>query len=815
MSPVTDEPNLTDWLAGRSPAQLAEVLQNRPDARWGAPLRGIEDLAARLARPASVAEAITRLPLPGVELLHALAALGPVPTIGGAAELLDKGGRTSQAQRKAVRDAAGILEGSALAWSIGRDTVVVNPGVRVVIDQPLGIGRTVAGHLEHTTLDQLRQLLRNLGLPDRSRRADAVATLTDFLTDQQLVRELLAAAPEPARVRLRALSTGGTDDSGFYRRSQQDQEGENWARRRGLLFGGQYYVAEVPVEIALAVRAGEVTVSFHPDAPALLTAPIAGTGPSAVDAVSAGAAAAAAEFTETVAGLVDSMNRSPLAALKSGGIGTREVARVAKAIANEEPVVRLALELIRALGLLTGTANGVGVNAAAATWRAEEPSVRLADLAVAWWGLPVTPTVTRDSDGKAIPAIGGRTADGAAMLLRWAVIDIVGALPQGTGLAALDSLAEYLNWRQPGTIEPQDPAVGAIWTEAHEIGVLAGGALTPIGSALLQRDPAALLSVAGAMVAPATSVGRFGSDLTVMVAGSPSAAVSALLDSCADRESRGAAVVWRFSPASVRRALDDGATADDLVAALRSIAETELPQPLTYLISDVDRRHGSLVVQPALCCVRSADEALLVEVAAHRSLRALRPAVVAPTVLAFQAEPPVVLAALRTAGYLPVPADEFGVVDLDRARAEQPVDDGSAVAERMVDQLRALNSAPSGPYAASAGTGSTGDLHELAGAILSAAGSPAGSGREPSETESVIEAFGTQLDPVEQRQLAYAVEHQLPVRITYQSSTGGVTTRTISDIELVAGLMYAWCHLRDDERVFAVDRVQAVLPVDA
>ena len=68
---------------------------------------------------------------------------------------------------KAVRDALAILEGSALAWLIGRDTagtMGVNPGVRVVIDQPLGIGRTVAGHLEHTTLKQLRQLLRNLGL---------------------------------------------------------------------------------------------------------------------------------------------------------------------------------------------------------------------------------------------------------------------------------------------------------------------------------------------------------------------------------------------------------------------------------------------------------------------------------------------------------------------------------------------------------------------------------------------------------------------------------------------------------------------------
>jgi len=53
------------------------------------------------------------------------------------------------------------------------------------------------------------------------------------------------------------------------------------------------------------------------------------------------------------------------------------------------------------------------------------------------------------------------------------------------------------------------------------------------------------------------------------------------------------------------------------------------------------------------------------------------------------------------------------------------------------------------------------------------------------------------------------------VTITYTSSTGGTTTRTISDIEMVNGLMYAWCHLREDERVFAVDRVQAVQPVRA
>ena len=258
-------------------------------------------------------------------------------------------------------------------------------------------------------------LLRNLGLPDSSRRNDAAATLAGFLTDPQLLRELLATAPQPTLARLRELSMGGRDDEGYYHRSQQDQEGEIWARRRGLLFGGQYYSPEVPVEVALAVRT--ISVSFHPDPPALAVQSVAGFASPA--SLSDAAAAAAADFTETVAGLLDSLSRSPLPALKAGGIGTREVARVAKMLGVPDGLVRLALELIRALGLLAGAGGGVtgGVHTAPAgvTWRADEPSTRFADLAVAWWGLPVTPSLTHDPDGKAIPAIGGRSADGAAM----------------------------------------------------------------------------------------------------------------------------------------------------------------------------------------------------------------------------------------------------------------------------------------------------------------------------------------------------------------------------------------------------------------
>ena len=130
---------------------------------------------------------------------------------------------------------------------------------------------------------------------------------------------------------------------------------------------------------------------------------------------------------------------------------------------------------------------------------------------MAWWGLPVTPSLTHDPDGKAIPAIGGRSADGAAMVLRWAVLDAVAALPPGAGLASIASLAEHLNWWLPESLGPQDPAVAAIWKEAHTLGIVAQGAITPLGAALQERNPDALLAVAGSLLSPATSVGRFGS----------------------------------------------------------------------------------------------------------------------------------------------------------------------------------------------------------------------------------------------------------------------------------------------------------------
>jgi hypothetical protein len=70
---------------------------------------------------------------------------------------------------------------------------------------------------------------------------------------------------------------------------------------------------------------------------------------------------------------------------------------------------------------------------------------------------------------------------------------------------------------------------------------------------------------------------RLQADLTAIVAGAPAANLATLLDTAADPRTRGTAYTWRFSPDSIRRALDAGHTATTLLADLTAAATGTCP----------------------------------------------------------------------------------------------------------------------------------------------------------------------------------------------------------------------------------------------
>jgi hypothetical protein len=99
-----------------------------------------------------------------------------------------------------------------------------------------------------------------------------------------------------------------------------------------------------------------------------------------------------------------------------------------------------------------------------------------------------------------------------------------------------------------------------------------------------------------------------------------------------------------------------------------------VPQPLSYLVTDSARRYGRLRVGTAGAYLRADDEALLAEVLADRRAASLRLRRLAPTVLAAQAGPDVVLSVLRSMGLAPAPESADGdlLIRAAPARRSEP-----------------------------------------------------------------------------------------------------------------------------------------------
>ncbi|MFB7498121.1 helicase-associated domain-containing protein [Streptomyces sp. NPDC056161] len=281
-------------------------------------------------------------------------------------------------------------------------------------------------------------------------------------------------------------------------------------------------------------------------------------------------------------------------------------------------------------------------------------------------------------------------------------------------------------------------------------------------------------------------------DLTAVAPGPLERPLAATLGVLADVESKGGATVYRFTPDSVRRALDAGRAAADLHAFLAAHSRTPVPQPLTYLIDDVARKHGRLRVGAASAYVRCDDDALLNEILADKRSAALRLRRLAPTVLATQADPATLLEGLRALGYAPAAESAEGDVLIARAHAHrtpprtapEPVPDGPPTPDPTLlsAAVRAIRA---------------GDL--AATAPRKPAGSPAAGGDLP--RTSSAETLAT---------MQAAVLTGGALWIGYVNAEGTASQRVIAPIRVEGGFVTAYDHTADEVRTYPLHRVTGV-----
>ncbi|WP_407989468.1 helicase C-terminal domain-containing protein [Kitasatospora sp. CMC57] len=803
------ESALASWLRGLDAAELERILAARPDTVSAPEPQSLGELADRLQRPGSVALVLPRIALPCLQLAEALAAL----TVASLDELAALLGATHGERARELAATLQALTDRALVWPDGNGRLRMAAALRNTWASPLGLDAPLGQLLAGSTSDEIGRMLAKLGVkPEANRKEQRLAALLDHHGNPARVATLVAKAPAATRELLERQARKAPKQPDFVMFGTPQagsRPGEQWAVERGLLIRDRYRYGppRMPAEVALALRGSDWHAPFTPAPPGVRSVPATG---SDVEREAAAASMAFAGHAVSVLGLCAA---APPARLKAGGIGARELSRIGRAAQCDEIPVRLVLETASAAGLLARDGDRVAATTAYDTWTEQEPADQLAALLRAWWALPLTPGGSRDEDGKALPALAGAPPCGGCIQARHGLLTAASQLPAGEGAAKSADLGALLRWLRPLADElPQDATPFAtVVREAEYLGALALGAVSPIGTALLADDTEALTDACRRLLPAASGTARFGSDLTAVVAGTPAVSLLSLLDSVADRETAGAASVWRFSPGSVRRALDAGLTPDSLTADLAAVAVEPLPQPLSYLIHDTARSHGRVRVVSAVCVIHGQEPALLAELAAHRKLAQCGLRQLAPTVLISRTPADKTIAALRAAGYAPIAEKPDGSVRIERAqhhRAANPVPRPRLPGGRSRTQR---------PDARTADARTAVDLHTLATRLRNAPQDltepdPYDGHPYTSDTEEIIAGNAGNLSFTDVRQLAHAIDEGQSITIEYVATSGSTTVRTLSRVELNAPYLHAWCHLRDDERMFTISRIHGVMP---
>ncbi|MER7927679.1 helicase C-terminal domain-containing protein [Streptomyces sp. NPDC096057] len=367
------------------------------------------------------------------------------------------------------------------------------------------------------------------------------------------------------------------------------------------------------------------------------------------------------------------------------------------------------------------------------------------------------------SGGSGSPAIGSSGRPGAAGSLDGAGSSGHSALvadPSGPG----DKLPVH-HHRPPTPPDPLSPAEQAA-ASAAAARILAPLLPEPLDHVLLQAD------------------------LTAVAPGPLERPLADMLDVLADVESKGGATVYRFTPGSVRRALDAGRSASDLHDFLTAHSRTPVPQPLAYLIDDVARRHGHLRIGAASAYVRCDDDAVLSEILADKRSAGLRLRRLAPTVLAAQADPAALLDGLRAMGFAPAAESAEGDVVITRAHARrtpprtapEPVPDGpptpdTTLLSAAIRAIRAGDRASTTPLKTT--TPPNGELPRTSSA----------------ETLATMQA---------------AVLTGTTLWIGYVNAEGTASQRVIAPIRVEGGFVTAYDHTADEVRTYPLHRVTGV-----
>ncbi|MFF6786554.1 helicase-associated domain-containing protein [Streptomyces sp. NPDC012510] len=846
--------SLAEALRGRDDRSLAALLRARPDLITPVPT-DLTQLATRAGTRASVVRALERLDCFALQTAQALA-VAPDPASYDELASLMAGDQADPAVTTALPHALGTLRDQALVWGPESRLRLVRTARELLAPAPqhpsaTGLGPTVAEATSGMSPGRVQEIVAATGLPSTHDSVSAVTSLTALFTDRRRMAALLASAPAESLDVLTRLIWGPP----YGQVTAHPAPHLRWLLDRGLLLPTAPGTVVIPREVALHLRGGrahrevqsvppplEASAAHRPQ---VVDATAAGQAYTALATVEellkdwdeggpavlrAGGlsvrdlkrTAVALDLPEPTAAFWVELAYAAGLLASDGEADERYAATPAYDEWLELPAAERWARLATAWLTATRTAGVIG---------------------------------ERDAKDRTLSALGPGLDRSAAPEVRHRVLTLLAGLPEGTS-ATPDSVLARLHWERPTrggrqpqqTSQPPSPPPSAQprlpgdlrariarWTlsEAESLGVTGRGALSSHGRALLglpheaappaglpetpgdklpahhvplpphptpSPDPvaeqAAAASRAARLLAPLLPEPLdhvlLQADLTAVAPGPLQRPLADMLGVVADVESKGGATVYRFTPGSVRRALDAGQTASDLHDFLTAHSRTPVPQPLAYLIDDVARRHGHLRIGAASAYVRCDDDAMLSEILADKRSQGLGLRRLAPTVLAAQTDPAALLDGLRAMGYAPAAESAEGDVLITRAHARrtpprtapEPVPDGPPAPDdtllgAAIRAIRAGDLASTAPRRTPGGPAPAGGLPRTGSA----------------ETLATMQA---------------AVLTGEALWIGYVNAEGSASQRVIAPVRVEGGFVTAYDHTADEVRTYPLHRITGV-----
>jgi len=560
-----------------------------------------------------------------------------------------------------------------------------------------------------------------------------------------------------------------------------------WLLEKKFLVALDQRTVILPREVAIELRGKKIHKELYVQAPKL-------TGSKRdKKQVDLAAIANVSTVLRWVEELLNFWAQEPADALRAGGLGVRDLKVLSTHLGVDDACTAFIAELAYLSSLISIDANDqILPSNKFDMWLMQSPADRWQLLASQWLITSRVSGLVGRLESKNVAALGPELDRVNASKVRGLTLSL---LKENPGVSPeWNSFKSVLDWRAPLRRNSSLQDELAEWTlrEAEWLGITGQGSISKYGIGFLDGED---LDLINQDLPKTVDHILIQSDNTAIAPGPLEHEISQSLAMMAEIESRGGATVYRFSEATIRRALDHGKTGDEIKSFLTKTSKTPMPQPLEYLIADVAKKHGKLRVGNTSSFIRCEDTAIISQIMNDKKLEILGLRRIAPEVVICQMDATDAMRILRESGYLPAGESANGMmltgVKSNRAltkprppriigEVELPTD------ESLVAAIRSLRTGEKSTHRQTR-------LRQVANEALGALPRTTAN-----ETMDVLQQY---------------ISEEKTLSIGYADNNGGVTHRIIDPMRISAGALIARDHATGEVQSFRIPRITGVAPL--